>query len=167
MPASALKQSSVTHADNVLAVIGKGLPGVLPYQLDIGVFAVLSAIHAAIDRDAEDVVGDCLPADLQPVWRRMAATSAVWQRSRPESLVMAVAKDLPPDFPHHACLLVRVMLAAIASSVSPDSVRTIMAALPAHFRKLWPHALWRGEGSHLHDLRLTAGLSASPADQPA
>jgi hypothetical protein len=57
-----------------------------------------------------------------------------------ESLVGAVSMRLPRHFPHHACMVVRVVLAIIAETSTPAAVSSVVAATPPRWRKLWPQS---------------------------
>ncbi len=54
------------------------------------------------------------------------------------SLVARVSALLPPDFPHHPCLVARAGLTVMADRLDTDVILEVAAALPVRTYRLWP-----------------------------
>jgi uncharacterized protein (DUF2267 family) len=83
-------------------------------------------------------LADGMNAVMRPGLDAILARRGGGTSTRYESLVMAVSARLPRFFPHHACLVTRIVLEIIADVATQEAVNRVLAATPPRWRKLWP-----------------------------
>ena len=118
--------------------MGRRIPHLSPAQAALAARAVLEALVDNLPQ--EDAIA--LAAGMNPGMRSGLEEILPTRGSAPavqgDSLVMSVAARLPRFFPHHACLLTRIVLEIITECSAHSAVARVQAATPARWRKLWP-----------------------------
>lgn len=132
--------------------ITRDLAGCSHREVEHDLEAVLAVLAASAPPGIAAAVASRLPADLAGHWPASGRSCP----EPPDSLVAEVAKRLPRGFPAHACLLVRVVLAALASGLGVEDAAEFAAALPHRWRKLWPKEVWSVARSRSENAREAA-----------
>lgn len=129
-------------ADPWISGVAKHMPHATPEECCLASSVVLEALLYNLSPEHVDTILAGLNPSMAERVEEIAARCA--EPRFDESLVNAVAGRLPPSFRHHACLVTRAVLAVIAERVPKESIVTILAALPARWRKLWPRDAFVG-----------------------
>jgi uncharacterized protein (DUF2267 family) len=122
--------------------VARRIPFCSPMQASDAIEAVLEALLANLPASDVDRLVDGVGAAMRPRLDAMRVSKEVLDTERDDSLVTAVSARLPPRFPHHACLVTRVVLQVIAAHADRDIVSRVIAATPSRWRKLWPQSSW-------------------------
>jgi uncharacterized protein (DUF2267 family) len=138
----AVQISSPAHAcsppDAWAAEMGRRIPHLSADQAAQAVRSVLEALIENLQEDDILALVAGMNPDMRPGLEGMLSARHPGPLVQQDSLVMAVSARLPRFFPHHACLVTRVVLEIIADCSTQEAVRSIQAAAPPRWRKLWP-----------------------------
>ncbi len=125
-------------ADGWLDGVERRLPSCSAEDAALATDVVLEALAGSLPRALIGTVDEALRPEMRLRFLRAANTARLLGIEPEDSLVGAVAAGLPPDFPFHACLATRTVLAVIAEHVPASIAQRLVNAGPQHWRRLWP-----------------------------
>lgn len=110
-------------------------------DVDAAVRAVMLSLRDILPARETLALAGAMPQDARR-WLTCYEPGAAFPQQASESLVGDVAAKLPRGFPHHACEVVRAVLAALAEEMGTAAATSLMRQMPPRQRKLWPRAVW-------------------------
>jgi uncharacterized protein (DUF2267 family) len=139
---TACRARAPARDDGWVADVARRIPFCSSTHASNALDAVLGALLANLPASDIDKLADGVGVVMRPRLDAIRASKNVSDIAHDESLVTAVSARLPPRFPHHACLVTRVVLQVIAGHADRDVVSRIIASTPSRWRKLWPQSSW-------------------------